>query len=167
MTDVQVDGLTFTFPPSWRVSKYDEWAFYRNQFFKMWPGIKAIDLIAIEGQTIWFIEVKDYRQYCRTKPINLAEEVAKKTFCTLAAMLPAKGNASDLSERRFAEEVTRGQRLRVVLHLEQPVKSSRLFPRAIDPSKVQLQLRGLIRPIDPHPMVVEATQMQGLAWTVR
>jgi Holliday junction resolvase-like predicted endonuclease len=40
----------------------------------MWPGIKAVDLIAIEGQVIWFIEVKDYRQQRRTKPIDLAEE---------------------------------------------------------------------------------------------
>lgn len=166
MTDVQVDGLTFTFPPSWKACKYDEWAFYRNQFFKMWSGIKAVDLIAIEGQDIWFIEVKDYRRQRRTKTIDLAEEVATKVFCTLAAILPAKSNASDPLEKHFAEEVTDGRSLRVVLHLEQPLKTSKLFPRAIDPSKVQLKLRGIIKPIDPHPKVVESTQMQGLAWTV-
>lgn len=167
MTAVHVDGLTFTFPPSWNVCKYDEWAFYRNQFSKMWSGIKAVDLIAIEGQVIWLIEVKDYRRQQRTKTINLAEEVAKKVFCTLAAILPAKVNASDLSEQQFAEAVTRGQRLHIVLHLEQPKKSSKLFPRAINPSNVQLKLRGIIKPIDPHLKVVESTHMQGLAWTVR
>lgn len=166
MTDIHVDGLTFTFPPSWKASKYDEWAFYRNQFSKMLPEIKAVDLIAIEGQAIWFIEVKDYRQHRRTKTIDLAEEVTQKIFCTLAAILPAKSNALDPLEQSFAEEVTDGKRLHVVLHLEQPVKSSKLFPRAIDPSKVQLKLRGMVKPIDPHPKVVESTQMQGLAWTV-
>lgn len=166
MTDILVDGLTFTFPPSWKASKYDEWAFYRNQFSKMCPGIKAVDLIAIKGQAIWFIEVKDYRQQRRTKTIDLAEEVAQKVFCTLAAILPAKSNASDSLEKHFAEEVADGKRLHIVLHLEQPVKTSKLFPRAIDPSKVQLKLRGMVKPIDPHPKVVESTQMQDLVWTV-
>lgn len=167
MTDVQVDSLTFTFPSSWKICKYDEWAFYRNQFSKMWSGIKAVDLIAVESQVIWLIEAKDYRQQSRTKAEDLADEVAKKVFCTLAAILPAKVNASDISEKHFAEKAIDAQKLRVVLHLEQPVKSSKLFPRAIDPSKLQLKLRGIIKPIDPHPMVVESTQMQGLAWTVR
>lgn len=167
MNNVQVDSLTFTFPPSWKACKYDEWAFYRNQFSRMWSGIKAVDLIAIESQVVWLIEAKDYRQQGRTKTIDLADEVAKKVFCTLAAMLPAKVNAPDTSERHFAKEITDSQRLRVVLHLEQPVRSSKLFPRAINPSNVQIKLRKIIKPIDPHPMVVESTQMQGLAWTVR
>jgi len=167
MTTIQVDSLTFTFPSSWKVCKYDEWAFYRNQFSRMWSGIKAVDIIAIENRVIWLIEAKDYRRQSRTKTLDLADEVAQKVFCTLAAMLPAKVNASIASESQFSGEVTSGQRLRVVLHLEQPVKTSKLFPRAIDPSKIQLKLRGIIKPIDPHPMVVESTQMQGLAWTVR
>lgn len=167
MIDIHVDSLIFSFPDSWEVSKYDEWAFYKNQFLKMWPEIKGVDLIAIDGGVIWLIEAKDYRQYSRTKKVELTEEVAKKVFCTLAAMLPAKLNASDSLERNFAAQVVRGQQLRVVLHLEQPLKHSILFPRAIDPSKVQLKLRTLIKPIDPHPKVVESTQMQSLPWTVK
>ena len=166
MTAVQVDRLIFTFPSSWKTCKYDEWIFYRKQFSKMWSGIKAVDLIAIDNQVIWLIEAKDYRQQARTKARDLADEVAKKVFCTLAAMLPAKVNASNTSESYFAREVISGQRLRVVLHLEQPVKTSKLFPRAINPSNVQLNLRKIIKPIDPHPMVVESTNMQGLAWAV-
>lgn len=168
MINIQVDGLTFTFPASWRISKYDDWAFYRNQFSKMWNGIKAVDLLAIESQVTWLIEVKDYRTSPRTKVLDLADEVAQKVFSTLAAMLPAKVNASVNEERNFAVEVVRATTLRVVLHLEQPqpLKHSKLFPRAIDPSNVQLKLRTLIKPIDPHPKVVESTQMQGLAWTV-
>lgn len=167
MTDIQVDGLTFTFPAPWKACKYDEWAFYRKQFSKMWDGIKAVDLIAIDDQVVWFIEVKDYRQQPRTKTIDLAEKVAQKVFCTLASILPAKSHASDSLERDFARRITKGQTLRVVLHLQQPLKHSKLFPRAIDPSKVQLKLRRIVKPIDPHPKVVESTQMQGLAWTVR
>ncbi|PZU92354.1 MAG: hypothetical protein DCE90_18400 [Pseudanabaena sp.] len=166
MQSFQVDSLTFHFPHSWRVSKYDEWSFYDHQFSEMWDRIKAVDLIAIENGVVWLIEAKDYRQHRRTKTIHIADEVADKVFCTLAAMLPAKINASDPSEKNFARDVCAGQRLRIVLHLEQPKKHSTLFPRAIDPTKVQLKLRTLIKPIDPHPKVVESTNMQRLAWTV-
>lgn len=166
MTNVRVDGLTFTFPALWKVSKYDDWAFYRKQFSTMWNGVKAVDLLAIENQVIWLIEVKDYRVSRRTKVLDLADEVAQKVFSTLAAVLPAKVNASVADERDFAGEVVKASKLRVVLHLEQPLKHSKLFPRAFDPANVQLQLRTLIKPIDPHPKVVESTQMQDLAWTV-
>lgn len=163
---IEVDGLTFDFPDSWKVDKYDEWAFYRNQFSKMWDGIKAVDLIAINEREIWLIEVKDYRQSQRTKPQDLSEEVAQKVFSTLAAMLPATVNASDNSECDFAREVLKGNQLHVVLHLEQPRQHSRLFPRAIDPANVELKLRSSIKPIDPRPKVVESTNMRGLEWSV-
>lgn len=125
------------------------------------------ELMYLRGQMVWFIEVKDYRGQRRIKTVDLAEEVAQKVFCTLAAILPAKSNASNLDEQDFAGNVTNCKKSRIVLHLEQPVKSSKLFPRAIDSSKVQLKLRSIIKPIDPHPKVVESTQMQGLAWTVQ
>ena len=166
MQSFQVDSLTFHFPNSWQVCKYDEWAFYRNQFSKMRDEIKAVDLIAIENGVVWLIEAKDYSQHRRKKKIAIADEVAEKVFCTLAAMLPAKINASDLSERNFAKDICNGQELRIVLHLEQPKKHSKLRPRAINPADVQLKLRTLIKPIDPHPKVVESGYMQDLAWTV-
>ena len=166
MMDIQVDSLVFKFPASWKVSKYDDWSFYRNQFSKMWNGIKAVDLIAIEHDVAWLIEVKDYRTSRRTKVQALPDEVAQKAFSTLAAMLPAKMNASVSEENDFASDVVKANQLRIVLHLEQPRKHSKLFPRAINPANVQLKLRTLIKPIDPHPMVVESVDMQGLEWTV-
>jgi hypothetical protein len=41
MPALMVDGLQFEFPPGWRVEKYDEWSFYRNQF-GMPDGIKVV-----------------------------------------------------------------------------------------------------------------------------
>ena len=168
MKTVDVEDLQFIFDNSWKVIEYDDWAFYKNQFAKMRKGIKAMDLIAIDdSRTAWLIEVKDYRQFPRTKPIDLADEVAQKAFDTLAAMLPAQVHASDLNERHFAKEVNKASQLRVVLHLEQPKKHSRLFPRAIEPADVQQKLRQKIKPIDPHPRVVESGAMKGLSWQVR
>jgi hypothetical protein len=82
-------------------------------------------------------------------------------------MLPAKVNASEIAESSFAEEFLKGNQLHVVLHLEQPKTHSKLFPRAIDPLDIQQKLKKLIKPIDPHPKVVESTRMRGLAWTVK
>jgi len=167
MPDVQVERLTFRFPGGWTVSKYDEWVYYRKRFACMWDEIKAVDLLAVEDDhTAWFIEVKDYRLSTRTKPTELADEIARKVFDTLAAMLPAAANANDPDEQRSARAVCHARQLRVVLHLEQPAKHSVFRPRAIDPAVVKRQMKALLKPIDAHPMVVESTRMNSLAWSV-
>ncbi|MES5813913.1 hypothetical protein [Pseudoxanthomonas sp. Soil82] len=166
MTVLSVDGLNFTFPAGWRVSKYDEWAFYRNQFGRAKSGLKAVDLLAAQGPEAWLIEVKDYRRAVRTKVISIDEEVAAKVVDTLACLFPAKVNANVSEEREFAAEILGKRKIRVVLHLEQPIKHSRLFPRAIDPASVLLKLRVRLHAIDPHPLVVERLNMRGLGWAV-
>lgn len=54
-----------------------------------------------------------------------------------------------------------------VLHLEQPAKASKLFPRVFDLADVQQKLRQLIKPLDPHPLVVDMDRLGSVAWTVR
>ncbi len=149
---LNVDGLTFTFDTGCAASKFDDWSFYRGHFSRMWNGIKAVDLVALNANTAWFVEVKDYRRNPRTKTIDLSAEVGVKVFSTLAAILPAKANATDPVESSFAHQLLRTTKVRVVLHLEQPTKHSKLFPRAIDPANVQMKLRSLLKPIDPHPL---------------
>ncbi len=168
MTRLKVNGLSFTFPSDWSASKYDDWSFYRNQFGKMRDGIKAVDLVAVDpSATAWLIEVKDYREHVRTKPTELSAEIQKKVFDTLAALFPACVNANDRTEQQTARALLDAKKLRVVLHLEQPKKQSRLRPRAIDPVAVTQQLRRLLRPIDAHPLVAETGNMGPLEWNVR
>jgi hypothetical protein len=166
MTVHHVDGLTFDFPSSWLSCKYDEWDFYRNQFGRIQPGIKAVDLIVLNPDTAWMIEVKDYRVHRRTKIVDIHQEFAEKVLHTLSALLPAKANANNSTEKSFATEALRRSRLRLVLHLEQPAKHSKLFPRAINPLNVQLKLRQVLKAIDPHPIVAETGRMHGLVWSV-
>ena len=164
---IDVDGLQFVFPANWQATKYDEWAFYRKRFSRMWDHIKALDVLAVDpDKTVWLIEVKDYTRQQRTKPSLIADEVAHKVFDTLAAILPAKSNASDQLEQEFAEAISKAKKMRVILHLEQPAKTSRLRPRAIDPAAVQQQLRKLLKPIDAHARVIEKRVMDDVAWTV-
>ncbi|MBF0587298.1 hypothetical protein INT08_09675 [Prosthecochloris sp. N3] len=165
---IDVDGLSFEFPDDWKVSKYDDWAFYRKQFSSSYRKYKALDLFAVApDRTLWLIEAKDFRQHQRKKQVSLWEEMAQKVLDSLAAILPAKVNANDLDEKAFAQGCLDCHRLRVVLHLEQPARHSKLFPRAFRPADVQQKMRQLLKPVDPHPKVVESTAMQGLQWQVK
>lgn len=169
-TRLQVKRLEFTFPAGWEATKYDDWQFYRTQFARIANGVKAVDILAMDpATTVFLIEVKDYRMHPRTKPIDIADEVRAKVLHTLAALLPARLNAADADEQRQAGRALRRQvaTIRVVLHLEQPATHSKLFPRAIDRADVWQRLRRCVKPIDPHPVVVESAEMGSLSWTVR
>ncbi len=166
--NVAVDSITFDFPAGWDVVKYDDWSFYRNQFGVGRRGIKAVDVLAIDPQsTLWFIEVKDYRRSRRSKASSLADEVARKVHDTLAALLPAKLGANDAAEQMFARAALSVSRVKVVLHLEQPVRHSKIFPRTINPANVQMELRRLLKAVDAHLRVAERAVMGSLAWSVR
>lgn len=165
MPAIDVDGITFTFPSDWVFSKYDEWTCYKA-YASARSGTKAVDLLAIDpDRTAWLIEVKDYRAHRRTKPTELSDEVAQKVHDTLAAVLAARTNASVVDEKQMARKVATAKRLRVVLHLEQPAKHSKLFPRVINPATLKLKLRTLLKPVDAHPAVVEMADLRGVGWT--
>ena len=166
MTEIDVEGLKFCFPHSWNATKYDDWSFYRNQFQRIGSGLKAVDMIALNHDAIWMIEVKDYRLHRRAKTINVDQEFAEKVICSLSALLPAKANANNAEERGFASRSLVLARIRLVLHLEQPATHSKLFPRAINPANVRLKLRQRLKAIDPHPIVAETSAMNGLPWSV-
>ncbi|MCP5163050.1 MAG: hypothetical protein H6999_05145 [Hahellaceae bacterium] len=159
--------LAFTFPENCQSSKYDEWSFYRNQFNSAFGGTKAIDIVHIDNQQTWLIEVKDYRHNARTKPIDLGEEVALKVRDTLTGLIAAKCYANSADEKQFARNALRKNTLRVVLHLEQPKKHSRLFPNAIEPANVLLKLRQWLKVVDAHPVVVDQNTLRpDMNWTV-
>jgi len=172
VSQIEVDGLRFSFGDKWVITKYDEWKFYRDRWSRMWNEIKAVDVLAIDpDRTGWLIEVKDYTkmehdQDERPSASDLGLTVAHKVFDTLAAMLPAKEHANDGHEKQVASLIAKAKKLRVVLHLEQPATKSRLRPRAIDPANILQKLKQLLKPIDPHPTVVAMNQMGGLHWTV-
>jgi hypothetical protein len=187
-----VEGkLTFHFPEDWEVGKLDDWGFYRNQFAKLGSGlrtpcaqcdaelrcqvcgtrkalgIKAVDILArAPNDTLWLLEVKDYRTSSRTKVIDLADEVAMKVRDSLAALFAAAMTANEEKEKSFARTVVQSMRIRIGLHLEQPKKHSKLFPRAIDLADVQLRMKQLLKSVDPHPAVFEIDVCPPQLWTV-
>lgn len=163
MPNLNVDGLTFTFPATWQASKYDEWAYYRNQFAKQGNGIAAVDVLAVSpGHAAYLIEVKDYRHPEAVKPSELPAAIANKVLCTLAAMLPASLLAVEVSEKNLAKDIIGCQSLHVVLHVEQP----RAHKPVVDLADIKQKLKGKLRAIDPHAKIVHMAGMAGLNWTV-
>jgi hypothetical protein len=160
-------NLTFTFPPRAQASKYDDWSFYRSQFNTAFGGSKAVDIVFADSDAAWLIEVKDYRQHDRTKPQELGEEVAQKVRDSLAGLAAAAANANEPDEKRLAQRLLQKRCWRVVLHLEQPAKTSRLRPKAIDPAHVLKSMKKLLKPIDAHPHVVDRNNLhRDMSWTV-
>lgn len=163
MRVLDIDGLTFTFPDGWDADKFDDWNFYRNHFSRQGNGIKAVDAVAIApNKRAFLIEVKDYRRPDTEKPSQLAAAIASKVLSTLAALLPAKLNASDPEEKRLAAAIIKCVSLHVVAHIELPVSHR----PAVDPADLKQKLRQLLRAVDAHPKVVSMQNMQGVGWTV-
>lgn len=101
----------------------------------------------------------------RIKPIHIWDEMALKARDTLAGIVATHANGTGM-EKSWAGKSLRKTKLRFVLHLEQSTKHSKLFPRALDPAKIQEKIRQLIKPIDPHPRVTELNDRARLPWTV-
>jgi hypothetical protein len=159
--------LSFSFGLSCHAEKYDDWSFFRNQFQNTCGGAKAVDIVCLSDNTCWLIEIKDYRQHKRTKPQDLGDEIAIKVRDTLAGLVAAKMNGNEVSERNFAKKAIQNKAVRVVLHLEQPEKHSKLFPRAIDPAAVKQSLKRQLRAIDAHPRIVDKNTLPAMMdWTV-
>lgn len=163
--------LACTFPDNWDVTKYDDWVFYKNKnktgFSDACGGNKGVDFLAYDHQsrTLWLIELKDYRQHRRTKDdtISLWDEMAIKVRDTLAGIFAAKVNSTN-PEQSYAARVLAATRLRVVFHMEQPRVHSKLFPRAYKREDIQQKLKQLVKPIDPHPKVIELAHMEDVPW---
>ena len=167
MTTITEGALTFTFPVGALVCKYDEMAFYRNQFTKMADGIKAMDLVFVDSQTFWLIEIKDYRVHRRTKSIELADEIASKLRNTLAGLWAAKYNANDQGERQFAAAAINTSRIRVVLHLEEPHQHGRLAPQKSLKAGLLQKMKQKLKSVDTHPCLVDQHSLKpAMNWTV-
>ena len=161
------DNVCFSFPESWIVSKYDEWAFYKKQFQKILNGQKAVDLLALNQKTLWLIELKDYRHFPRTKLMDLDKEIALKIRDTLSGLLSASFNANLLEEKNMACQFKNAEKIRIGLQIEQPKTNSKLFPRFFDIANLKLKLKSLLKAIDPHILVVDSQKNQDKAgWKI-
>lgn len=152
-TEVDVDGRIFVFEGDWSVTKYDEWAFHRNQMSS--SEAKAVDMVASTADDAYLVEVKDYT-HPETDRVPLEElplTVAQKARDTLAGLVAAQRRASG-EEASFAADALRRAHLHVVLHVELPLgKGGRLRDRERVLALLRTSLRTKVRGIDPHAAV--------------
>ena len=172
MTEIKEGDLTFSFPSGCQASKYEDWSFYRRQFQAVAGGSKTVDILCIESDTSWLIEIKDHREHSRRKSIHIGDEVANKVRDTLAGLAAAAKEANgEADQRRLAQKALRtSRRWRVVLHLEQPATGRRLQPNPIDPANLLLKLKKLktLKAIDAHPIVCDQNTIPGyIPWIVQ
>ena len=164
---IDVDGILFEFADGWRVTKYDEWAYYRK-FASIGAGQKAVDLLAISpARELFLIEEKDYRFHRRDKSSDIHEEICSKVVDTLAGLLPAKLNSEQHDEKTFAADSLNCTKIRIVFHLEQAAAGSRLSPPKLHSVNVADKLRQYLKVIDKRPVVVDMKNMGYLNWSCR
>lgn len=167
MPQINEGRLTFEFPAAWLAEKYDETGFYK-QHFQQLADSKCVDIVAFDNSNrtyLWLIEVKDYRRHQRTKSQNLFDELAQKARDTLANLFLAQ-RKEQVSIHPFAVAAAQQKRIRFVLHLEQPLKPSKLYPEVVERSSLQLKLRQKLRVVDEHSLFYEMSRLAGCPWTV-
>ena len=148
-----VDGMRLTMPAGWWVWKYDDSDFHQTQFQNFAGGVKAMDAIALDpAQTLWLIEVKDYRQNRRRKPSSVFAEVADKARDTLAGLSVARVSAKAQRERTLAQQALGSRQIRVALQLAQSARPHRLIPQVVEPADAGLQLRSAVKQVDAAPV---------------
>jgi hypothetical protein len=171
--------LTFEFPDAWQICRPGETSYYVRHFqhFCTFPGsdggCKEMDFLAYDpiSLVLWLVEVKDYRAQQRTKPIDLADEIALKVRDSLALLrvAPVRDAAmlanGRLQARDFARASIPAASLRVVLHCEIPAHPSRLFPGIRDSANLQQKLSTKLRQVDPHAVFVDRNSNK-VPWVV-
>jgi hypothetical protein len=167
-------AITFKFPDGWHICRPECTSFYERHFQHFCGGCKEMDFLAFdpENRVLWLIEAKDYRIHNRTKKEELADEVAAKTRDVLA-MLPVGGlrdegisQSGKLQVRDFWQNARDAKNIRVVLHCELPIASSKLFPGIKDEANLQTKLSQKLRCIDPRSLFTNRNMGHGLPWIV-
>lgn len=111
MSEFFESNLKFTFDDSWEVIQYDKTEEYLN-ISKHLPETKAVDFLAFQNKIMYFMEVKNFRQYTdenqnrlANSMDNLSTEVAQKVKDTVAAIIGI-GRNSVVNESIWKKSVT-------------------------------------------------------------
>lgn len=155
--------MRFDFPPGWLAEQYDARnSFYRRQRFEGIDKSKAVDIVAVNPskRELWLIEVKDFRAFPKRDTQDIIGIFIQKIRDTLAGILTAA-----FRENGFYKTAIRQEHVRVVFHLEQPEKPSKLRPQLIEHVNGMIKLRQRIRAIDPHAILCDM-KTPNIPWTV-
>lgn len=128
MPTITEGNLVFTFPDDWKVIKYDDSDFYRNNI----PtdiGMSAVDFILSRHpgfSDLILIEVKDFRGYTvinrkRQTSGELVNEVITKCLDSIAALYLASYNENIELRHFYQAELLMPSKVEIVLFMEEDV----------------------------------------------
>jgi len=146
---IQEGTLHFSFPDNWNVCKFDDTNFYRNRIEKL-NGIKSVDIIAKNSDTLHFIEIKDFRKH-RIENIErqtngeLLTEVAQKFVSTVSTLFGAKRcNIVDFEPYYSSLFDSKEQTIEVILFIERDDDKSTLKRKKLTLADLQNKLKKLL-----------------------
>ncbi|MBN1209232.1 MAG: hypothetical protein JXB05_30525 [Myxococcaceae bacterium] len=121
-TSITIGSLRFEFDDDWKpLCQWDEHPAYKNGL-RHSSGDKAVDIVGIRSDCLYFIEVKDYRVSVRQKESQHLEEFEKKVVGTVAGLVGAHRGEQypDLCKPVVATMTTPSRRMVVVYWVELP-----------------------------------------------
>jgi len=164
--EIQEGNLTFNF--EFNAIKFDDSQYYREHFSKIKNGIAAVDILAVNDDIGYLIEIKDYT-HPDTENLtmtNLVDTIVSKVISTLAAMLPMKNNANNNDEKQIAALFSQSNNIKIFFHIELPPPRNSLKQSCYDLKEIENLLKKKLKPIDAHPKVVSKGSLNGFPWTV-
>lgn len=114
--EINVDGTFFEFPESWLISQFDTAPQFKAASGPL--GIKGCDIVAIDGSTLWLIEMKDYTYEEASQPQDLAQVVGQKAAGTMSMLYALERTENESSAKTFAQACKSTQRIHLALHIE-------------------------------------------------
>jgi len=163
--EIQEGNLTFNF--EFNAIKFDDSQYYREHFSKIKNGIAAVDILAVNDDIGYLIEIKDYT-HPDTENLtmtNLVDTIVSKVISTLAAMLPMKNNANNNDEKQIAALFSQLNNIKIFFHIELPPPRNSLKQSCYDLKEIENLLKKKLKPIDAHPKVISKSS-KNLPWTV-
>ena len=142
-------GLCFEFDDDLKIIKYDEYGgFYRDKVLRCFCDLKAVDFICQKKSELWFLEVKNFSENDRTKPITVADEFIEKVKDTITG-IATMCYITNGEDRKTFQSLICARKIHLVLHcnLDKHLNSKELVTRQ---RNLQDQLRKKLRAIDCH-----------------
>lgn len=167
---IEEGKLKFNFSKSFDAIKFDDSIYYRKHFQKIQQGIKAIDILAINRDENYMIEVKDYT-HPDTVPLEhtqLLEDIIKKFIFSISAIYPMSYIITQNEEQEIAKNFLKNRILFLILHIEIPRPRRNLKQSNYNLPNLQLELRRRLSTITnkTNIKVVSKSNLKDLPWSV-
>lgn len=131
---VVVEDMLFTFPGDWEVEDFDSWYGQGHGTKPLTDkpfNAKDCDLLALEGDRLWLIEVKDYTYPGKKIDPNLPRDFALKVFHTMARLV-ANAYFGTHHKQEFCKRALRVEQIKVALAVEARGNKTTLYKALAD-----------------------------------